>query len=1192
MTGLRNHLGSSPFLRHRSIWGVLILAAYFLLTLLGIESARGTDRTAAVWLPSSLILASAIGAKPRVAGLLFLGSVAAYLGVGLVISGSATMIVGFCLANLVEISICYTLLRYFCGETFDVSRPSHLSILMVVGGLAAPTISAVLAMATYAVIGEQNLLSRWFDWASARSLGMLLGFPVFLLIFRGMRTSYRPSREKVLDWLGVFALGIPVLGTIFLQTQYPLLFGASLFVLLAAFRLGTPGAVVATLLTGLAATAATVHDLGPIATMRQTSIDEIHVLQLFLLCTFLGSLPIAANLASRNRLQAEVEGGRHFVESILNGIHDVAFKTDAQGRWTYLNSAWEGLTGYSVRESLGNLSSELLAPEFKVSAAVDYGPLREGEVNELHLQQQFVHADGSLKWVESKIVAIRGPSNELIGTTGTIRDVTDARIAQIAWERSERRFRTLTDLSPAGIFSTDAEGQLNYANSSWLNFSGLTEEQARGDGWVEAIHPADLDRVHSEWANAVARKTSLRMQFRFARKDGSQVWVVAYTSPELDANGDLVGHIGVVVDITENVRIREDLANERERFKYLTDNATDAIVAIGVDGRCHYASPAIFEVSGVHPDEVIGEPISLPVDEEGQKFIEEAYARLFSGESDREVIIYKINHKTRGWLWNESHVRLIRGDYGEPLETIASVRDVTEKVALEQELIDAKNTAEGAAKAKSTFLANMSHEIRTPMNGVVGFADLLSQTALTDDQRRYVELIQESGNSLVALINDILDISKIEAGQMTISEEPIDPVHTINGTIKLMRAAAEKKSIDLIADHDIDEALIWGDKLRIRQILSNIIGNAIKFTETGSVKVQSKKVEAEGKNVLKIAISDTGRGISPARLSGIFEEFEQEDDSTVRRYGGTGLGLTISRNLARVMGGDIDVTSEVGNGSCFTISFPYRSAERREVLGGEPKCDLKSKEPSIEVDKRRILVAEDNDINQALISAMLDKTSFAHDVAENGLIALEMVKAAEAEGQPYSLILMDIQMPEMDGFQTTRAIREHGIDAERLPIVALTANAFDSDVQQCLDAGMQAHISKPIQYAKLRVEIGRWLPLRRLSDADETVVKMANLDERFASFVAEVAMKATALLDQLPTPNRLDMVEMRVLSHNLSGTAGMFGYPKIGQAAAACEEILEKALETGIDRQLGNGLNKLLIALDLRDEEASHALVR
>ncbi len=400
----------------------------------------------------------------------------------------------------------------------------------------------------------------------------------------------------------------------------------------------------------------------------------------------------------------------------------------------------------------------------------------------------------------------------------------------------------------------------------------------------------------------------------------------------------------------------------------------------------------------------------------------------------------------------------------------------------EKEIVSALKTAEAATGAKSKFLANMSHEIRTPMNGVIGFTQLLDDGTLNETQKKYVRLISDSGSSMLSLLNDILDIAKVDSGAMSITTEPFDIRHLMNSCVRLFSPNAEEKHLKLVVDVD-ENVPLWVqlDGFRLRQILTNLTANAIKFTETGTITLSGELNElpqsdnADGStSELVISVSDTGVGVPPDRQRAIFEPFTQGDDSTARKHGGSGLGLTISKQLVELMGGSITMQSDVGRGSKFTIRIPVGKLEQKpsdNLVEFPSNTDTQNGEAA---PVKRILVAEDHNVNQVLIGEMLSRLGYEYELAVDGAEAVAMIRKADEAGEQYSLVLMDLQMPYMDGIKATRMVRSNGIDAKELPIIALTANAFQQNVKDALDAGMQAHLSKPLDLVQFEEVLRKW----------------------------------------------------------------------------------------------------------------------
>ncbi|MGE3164288.1 MAG: ATP-binding protein [Planctomycetota bacterium] len=552
--------------------------------------------------------------------------------------------------------------------------------------------------------------------------------------------------------------------------------------------------------------------------------------------------------------------------------------------------------------------------------------------------------------------------------------------------------------------------------------------------------------------------------------------------PLRDNEGNVVGVLGVYADVTEQRLARDELDRTRQHLEDAIEaieagmvmyDANERLVFCNERYRSIYSEARDFLVKGRRYEDIL------------RDFVRASPHLIPASEGDEWVRVRLEQHRRceRSYV-QEIGARVIRISDRRARDggTVSLRTDITDERAREEELRRAKETAVAASSAKTNFLANMSHEIRTPMTAILGFADVLSGTQLDDEQRGAVARIQRNASHLLDILNDMLDLSKIEAGKLQVKQEPLRPVELLREVVDLMSVRAESKGLTLTAEFQgpIPVELV-SDDTRFRQILVNLIGNSVKFTETGGVRVTARMHDLDGPNrSLTVTAEDTGMGIEPTQLERIFEAFEQADASTTRNFGGTGLGLAISRRLAALLGGDLTAQSTPGKGSVFALRLPVTTNVRLECVPPDLRTSAISAPretfahpPSLT--GHHVLLVEDGPDNQALFRHFLRKAGATVTCVGDGQAAVDCVCGNGQPGPQFDLILMDMQMPRMDGYSATKALRSAGC---MIPIVALTAHALKEDRDRCLAAGCNDYTAKPVHRAKLIELCSQWIGVR------------------------------------------------------------------------------------------------------------------
>lgn len=619
-----------------------------------------------------------------------------------------------------------------------------------------------------------------------------------------------------------------------------------------------------------------------------------------------------------------------------------------------------------------------------------------------------------------------------------------------------------------GLWEWDLRTGECFFSAGYRKLLGYTEEEFpdRIESWRQAVHPHDSEIAHEVFSGRIGLQEPYSAEYRLKTKANGYKWVHAQAHTARDNQGVLALVTGSITDITARKKTEEALREQIGYIDYILRRNPALIVSFTPAGEIMNANFKACEMSGYGERELLGQNwYSVFCTRHDYKAVQQEMQGASVEFNARDIAMKTKDGRKKIISWTT----LNRYDENVEVYEIAGFGiDMTDHYNFRKDLVAAKEEAETANHAKSDFLASMSHEIRTPMNGIIGTASLMAETKLDDKQKKYLSIIRGSGRTLLEILNEILDYSKIEAGKFEINDDIFLLQNSIEEQISLLQPLVQEKGLKF--DLHYNEVLpkyILSDETRVRQILTNLIGNAIKFTEKGSISVEiSAKPHTPYR--IRFAVTDTGIGIPPDKLDSVFGAFAQiaTTGKKVSKTPGTGLGLAISKHLAEMMGGGIGVHSTEGKGSTFWFEIRARAPSDEQVRTFEASLAPEQAPDRVHFDMA-VLLVEDVVTNQFVMTDMLEGMGCSVDLANNGEEAVRMVQE-----KTYDLVFMDCQMPVMDGFEATRKIRELGM--AKLPIVALTANAMTSDKEKCLQTGMNDFVSKPVSKEDITGALSRW----------------------------------------------------------------------------------------------------------------------
>lgn len=892
-----------------------------------------------------------------------------------------------------------------------------------------------------------------------------------------------------------------------------------------------------------------------------------------------GYLTIARDVTAERKSDEEVRK----LAALVQHCGELIGTADLDGRITYLNPSGRRLIGLEASGLPGPLAiGDILAEETAALMAAEALPaaIATGQwAGEGRIKHR---TSGRAIDVQMNLFLVLSADNDTPVCLALIfLDISDRKRSEAHLKLSETRLQAVIDSALDCVITIDHEGRVLEFNPAAERTFGYARSQALGRDLSQLIIPPELRKDHANGmkrylATGIGPVLGQRIEVTAMRSDGGTFPVeVAIQAVQITGRPIFTAYLR---DISDRKQGERRLLESRQQFRSSFEDAPIGMALVSPQGKTQRVNRALCELVDRVEADLIGESfhqLTLPEDQDRSARL---FEKMLAGEIDGYQTKCRFRHKHGHVLWTALSVSLVRDSGRRPLYAIAQIQDVTARKLIEEDLRRTREAAIAANRSKSEFLANMSHEVRTPMSAVLGYAEMLLDPQLTQSERdQALQSIRRNGTHLLQIINDILDLSKIEAGKMEVDHLPYSPWQIVLEVVSSLRVRADEKGVRLETSAGGRlPARCLIDPTRVRQVIVNLVDNAIKFSHRGgAVRIrlsceQDGAAGADSRPMLQIVVQDQGIGMTPDQLGQLFQPFQQADTSTTRRFGGTGLGLSITRRLTEVMGGSIAVDSEVGTGSSFTVRLPFVALDEEPEWVEAGRCatsvarvEPDRSEPLPRFGGRRVLLAEDSRDNQKVLSYHLKAAGIEVTIAENGRIAVERALA-----EPFDIILMDMQMPELDGYGATSSLRQSGYTG---PVIALTAHAMREDREKCLRAGCTDFLTKPVENRRLLETLARYLydrPEDALA-APEPIVSSCLEDEDFAALVVEYARSLPRRVSELRNAfsgGNLERVE--TLMHQCRGVAGMYGYPALGESAGLIEQAVREHQDPELIREL------------------------
>ena len=775
----------------------------------------------------------------------------------------------------------------------------------------------------------------------------------------------------------------------------------------------------------------------------------------------IGLVGVNRDVTKQIQLEEDLIKEKELLESLMNNSPDTIYFKDNNSKFIKINKAQAKLLGIkNPNEAIGKSDFDFFEEEHAQWAFNDEQELiKSGDplINKI----EKVKSPEGYKYISSTKVPLFDNNGKTIGIVGISRDVTKQKTFELQLQEEKDFLQKLMDNIPDRIYFKDRESKFRRANMALTKLFGKSSsEELFGKSDFDFLDKDHAEETYNDEQEIMESGKPLINHIESFEKEGKRLWVSATKIPLKGQDGNCIGIVGINRDMTEQKTFELQLTEERDLLQTLMDNIPDTIYFKDKESRFTRVNRAMASVLGIYnPSECIGRTdFDYFSEEQAQDSYSDERAILETGIPLINKV-EKIKKNDKSIVWLSSTKIPLRNDDGEVTGLVGISRDVSSQELAKRSLQFAKEKAEEANKTKSVFLANMSHDIRTPMNGVIGMADILKRTDLSEEQCEYLDIIIKSGSNLLAIINDILDFSKIESGKMELEMVPVSIRSIVEDVGDVLVMKANNKGINLVTYVDPNmPGMVSGDEVRMRQILINLLNNAIKFTSEGEVFISAEVVKNEhNKCEILFKVKDTGIGIPKDSISKLFQSFTQVDASTTRKFGGTGLGLAICKKLVEQMGGKIGLESELDKGSVFWFSVDFDISEHKPskvIYKQESFKDL------------NFLIIDDNKTNRVIFKKYFEIWGCKSDEAVNGKVAIDVMKKAAMEGKTYDLALVDYQMAEMDGLDFAREVKKDPqIANTKLILLSSVSNILAKGKEK--EAGFEAYLNKPIKLKQL-----------------------------------------------------------------------------------------------------------------------------